>query len=469
LAHDLRTLIRDGGLRPGDPLPSLRDQSRLRRVSLGTVQEAYRLLEAEGLIRAVPQSGFRVVGTGRESQPFTPEVIGLDPSVYGLFRVDRAFKQAHRDPQEPTVANFAVAAGEVPPALLARIKGCCVDILTSRPEVALDYSISPGPEELRLELSRYLATCGAAVPADALSVTSGCTESLTLALRACCREGDAVAVEGPCSFNILSQLVMLRYRPVEVPVGPDGLDLGALAQTLASQSITALIVSPNFNNPTGALMPEAARKDLVDLCDRHGVRIIEDDVYGDLPQGPVRPRPLKALEGRLPILYCSSFSKTLAPGLRVGLLAAGDLQSRVESLGAFTTLAGNSLAQLVVARLLREGDYGRHLRHARRSLAAHFEAMAAVVTEAFPPGTRVSSPAGGLVLWVALPPGLGGQAVYEASLERNVLVAPGNLFSTRGTFQGHIRLNAGVWGPRLEEGLRIVGAQASRLYGSLRA
>jgi len=270
-------------------------------------------------------------------------------------------------------------------------------------------------------------------------------------------------VESPTFYMALQALQRLGLRAIEVPTHcREGIDLGRLAQVIELYRPKACWLMTSFQNPLGSLMPEAKKRDLVELLARHDVPLIEDDVYSELFEGPAAPLPAKAYDRRGLVLHCSSFSKCLAPGYRVGWAAPGRLAREVERLKLMTSLSGSVPVQAALAEYLQEGGYDRHLRGLRQSLQTQRNSLFDAVNRHFPDGTRVVRPAGGYFVWVELPIGVDAMALHRAALAQRISLAPGPMFSARAEFQHHIRLTCGqLWDEALERAMRTL----ARLVG----
>jgi DNA-binding transcriptional MocR family regulator len=286
-----------------------------------------------------------------------------------------------------------------------------------------------------------------------------------LALKVVSRPGDTIAIESPTYFGFLQVLEALDLRVLELPTDArSGVDLTALRRALRATSVKACLLSSSFNNPLGCTMSDEKKKAVLGLLARHRIPLIEDDIYGDIYFGEERPKPFMALDPHGNTIYCSSFSKTIAPGYRVGWIATGRHMERVlESKFAFT-LCGPALPQAALAEFLSSGGYDSHLRRVRRTFRDNIDRMIRTIDRAFPRGTRVSRPEGGFVLWLQLPNLLASRELFEAALKKGVCFVPGDVFSASHRYANCLRLSCGsAWHPRIEKGLETLGELACAL------
>ncbi len=325
------------------------------------------------------------------------------------------------------------------------------------------YTVPKGDPLLRQEIARRALRWGQVVATEDIIVTCGCTEALSLALRAVARPGDTIAVESPTYFGMLQAIEALNLKALELPTDPTtGLDLATLQRVLAGGQVSACLLSSSFNNPLGCTMPIDMKRTVLDLLASHRVPLIEDDIYGDIYFGTDRPIPFMALDQQDNTIYCSSFSKTIAPGYRVGWVVAGRHVDGLVANKFATTLSGPALTQAALAAFLASGGYDSHLRRLRRTFADNLDHMARVIRDAFPPGTRMTLPAGGFVLWVELPPPISARALFHEALAQGVCFAPGDVFAASDRYDHCLRLSGGeIWSARIEQGLRTLGALAS--------
>ncbi len=457
LAQTFADRIEDGTLRPGDRVPSVRALSLEQGLSVSTAVQAYVFLENRGYLEARPQSGFYVKPRPLlpSPEPSVPKAVAPATEVTMEGLVARVFAAVGR----PDSVPLGAACGDpslMPHAALSRLLASWARRESSR---ATGYIFPPGWEPLRRQLARLGVQRGLDLSPGDFLVTVGSMEALCLALRAVARSGDVVAVESPAYFGVLMAAQHLGLKVLEVPSRSEtGLDVGALRRALARQRVSAVLASPNFPNPIGALMPDAAKKELVAELTRRKIPLIEDDVYGDLSFAPQRPRPAKAFDTGGWVILCSSFSKTLAPGWRIGWAAGGRFHERLLSLKQTGTVANSSLEQMALAEYLDGGGYERHLRRLRQTYASQLHLAQQAVLDRFPPGTRVSRPKGGHLLWVELPGGTNALRVFDRAAEKKIGIVPGPLFSASGRFRNCFRLNCGVaWSPRVDQALSTLG------------
>jgi len=278
------------------------------------------------------------------------------------------------------------------------------------------------------------------------------------------REGDLVVLESPTYYGFLQILQTLGLRALEIPTHPrSGISLDALELALGQHPVKAVLVMPNVSNPIGASMSEAAKKRLVGMLAARDVPLIEDHIYADLQFGAAPPRAAKSYDRAGNVILCGSFTKTLAPGLKVGWIEAGRWRDRVRMLKFVASGGQNELIETVVAELLESGSYERSLRQLRRRFAVQVDAARAVIADSFPHGTRVTRPTGAYILWLELPQGCDSVALFERLLERGISIAPGPMFSATQRYRNFMRISVGqAWSERHERALREIGRLAAQ-------
>ncbi|NMM89235.1 GntR family transcriptional regulator [Rhodococcus sp. SRB_17] len=458
LAEDMTESIRTGVLQPGDRLPSVRHTSASRGISPSTVFQAYYLLEARGLIRARERSGY-YVSAGVRRVPPEPELASQPADGSAAVDVsERVF-----DILEASMSRDVVPFGSAfpspllfPMARLGQVMASSVQTLD--PWTTVD-DLTPGNAALRRQIAlRYLAY-GVHVHTDEIVITNGALEALNLCLAAVTRPGDSVIVESPTFYGALQALERMGLQAIEVPTHPrEGIDLAALERAIVRHQPKACWLMANFQNPLGSLMPEDKKQALVALLTLHGIALIEDDVYGELYFGDKRPLPAKAFDTQGLVLHCSSFSKCLAPGYRIGWAAPGRYAKAVARQKLTTTLSASAPAQLGLATYLERGGFDKHLRKLRQTLATQQSTFAQAVGHYFPPGTRATRPAGGYFLWVEMPVHVNALEIHRRALSLGISVAPGPIFSAKHAYTHCLRLNYGhAWDARSEQALATLG------------
>lgn len=462
VADSVADLIRDGSLRSGDRVPSVRRLSRQQKVSIPTVLQAYVVLEGRRLIEARPKSGFFV-------RPHLSEFVAepaISPRTSAVPWED--FHPAMPIVRDLADARLAPLGGAIPsPDLLpgkklARITGALARAHTAE---VVSYDPVPGCLALRREISRRSLDWGCHLGADELIVTNGATEAINIALRAVTKPGDDVLIESPTYYGFIHILNRMGLKAVAVPSSArDGLDMAALEKVLRRHKVAAMLLTPNFNNPPGSLMPEASRRALLDLTARKDIPIIEDDIYGDLQHEGPRPRCLRALDNEGRVILCGSYSKTLAPGFRVGYAAPGRHYDDMLQLKTALSWGSATLPALTIAEFLRNGGYDHHLRTIRRTYHEQVQKMREAVAESFPGPVKISNPRGGFVLWVELPPKVDSMRLYTEARKALISIAPGPIFSPAGDFKNYIRLSCGFpWNEKIEGAIGVLGRLIGRM------
>ncbi len=464
LADQIHSLVRAGTLRAGERVPSVRRLSQQQGVSVSTVLQAYQRLEAAGVIEARPQSGYYVKRTSaavQEPAASRPPRRALTVDVNDL--ADAVLSYA-------TDPNFVAFGSGCPAPELFQLERLrrAMSSLAMRDRNALGrYGLPPGTEKLRRAVARRALEWGCRIDYRNLVATSGCMEAINLCLRAVTKPGDLVALESPTYYGFLQILQTLGLRALEIPTHPrTGISLEALELALTEHPVKAVLVMPNVSNPIGATMSDPAKKRLVELLAAKNVPLIEDHIYADLNFDNASPRAAKAFDRAGNVMLCSSFSKTMAPGLNAGWIEPGRWRDRVRTLKWTSSGGSNEIVELALAELLESGGYERSLRPLRRRFEGHVDTARGVIAECFPRGTRVTRPSGAFILWLELPKGCDSIVLFERLLERGITIAPGPMFSASGRYRNCIRLSLGQpWSPRHERALRDIGRLARELSG----
>jgi DNA-binding transcriptional MocR family regulator len=464
VAHQIGAQISRGVLRVGERVPSVRSLSQQQDVSISTILQAYFWLENHGFIEARPQSGFYVKVPFADLAP-EPSFVGTEnaPTQVGIAKILHEIMSASGDPK-----NFPLGAGGAGPELYPthKLNQIIAQVLRKYPHHSSGYDFPPGAEPLRRQIARHTLKFGCEFsPAD-IVITCGGMEALNLALRAVAVPGDLVAIESPTFFGVLQAVESLGLRAIEIPTHPrTGMQLDQLERAIRKHRVKTCVVMNNCHNPLGYVLDEEYKKNLVGLLTKHDVPLIEDDVYGDLVYGNKRPAPAKIFDRKGLVLLCSSFSKVMAPGYRIGWVHGGRYRNEIERLKFITTVASSSLQQLVIASFLESGGYDRYVRRLRICFADQVQTVSRAITKYFPESTRVSRPQGGYLLWVELPKGISAMKLYEQALAQHVFVLPGPMFSPNRAFKNYIRVNcSSPWSGQFDRALLTVGRICFQLF-----
>ncbi|MGK9065151.1 GntR family transcriptional regulator MpaR [Stutzerimonas chloritidismutans] len=456
-ADEIAELIRSGVLAPGERVPSVRHASRTHGVSPSTVFQAYYLLEDRGLIQARPRSGYFVREHAKrplhepEISPRLSETTEVDVSEL-VFSVLASL----RDPDTVPFGSAFPSPDLFPLQRLARSMAHTVRQMPAREVVA---EMTSGHPDLRRQIALRCRLSGVVLTMDELVITTGAMEALNLCLQVVTEPGDLVAIEAPAFYATLQVLERLKLKAVEIPVHPrDGIDLDVLASSLASLPIKACWFMSSLQNPLGASMGEAKKERLYALSQRHQVPLIEDDVYAELYFTREPPKPVKSHDRDGLVMHCGSFSKSLAPGYRIGWVAGGRYADRISRLKLMTTLSPSVPAQAAIADYLQHGGYDRHLRRLRHALERQQGEMLASAARHFPATTRVTRPSGGYFLWFEFPEAVDSLHLLQMALAEGISLAPGPIFSATRRFGNCARLNHGhPWDARCEQAMASLG------------
>jgi len=455
VAEHIRDQVRRGLLRPGERIPSVRALSRRLDVSVSTVVQGYGLLQDERLIESRPQSGFYLRAPAqRPPAPAMSRPIAY-PVPVTVSELALQVVQAYRT---PGVVQMGTALPRTDFPAVTQLHRILAE-LARRPDSRLrDYDMPPGNESLRLQIARRAVDAGVSVGPDEVVVTSGCQEALVLCLRAVTEPGDTVAIESPAFFGILQAVESLGLKALEIPTDPRrGISLDALRLALEQWPLKAVVLTPSFSNPLGYCMADARKGELVALLESAGVPLIEDDIYGDLNYAGNRPRAAKAWDGAGNVLLCSSLSKTLDPGLRIGWALPGRFRDALLHLKLINSMATATLPAFAAAKYLERGGHDRHLRSIRQAYRERRDRFLQLAQQLLPEGCRLTSPDGGFVAWVELPPGSDALRLYHQAMQQGVSIAPGPLFSPSGKYRRFIRFNyAQVGFEAMAKGLALI-------------
>ncbi|MGA2369812.1 MAG: PLP-dependent aminotransferase family protein [Candidatus Korobacteraceae bacterium] len=367
--------------------------------------------------------------------------------------------------QRPEVISFAggLPAPEVFP--VARFQEACQRVLATQATTALQYGPTEGYRPLRELIVAQMGRYGIVATVDNILITSGSQQALDLIAKLLINRGDRILVESPTYLGALQAFDLMGAEYVTVPVDDDGLQTCNMEQALRSGP-KFMYILPNFQNPGGVTLSRKRRDELVELSDRYGIPIIEDDPYGQLRYEGEHISPLVVLDrtnlardngyklGN--VIYLSTFSKVLAPGLRVAwIVAPPDVIAKLVQLKQSTDLHTSTFTQMVTYEAARDGFIDEHVKLIRATYKVRRDAMLSALNDFFPPEVSWTHPHGGLFLWVTMPPGVDSSRLLELALRQNVAFVPGEPFYPNGDTGSHMRLNFSNAAPeQIREGIR---------------
>jgi DNA-binding transcriptional MocR family regulator len=461
LAQQIISQIELGAWLPGDKLPSLREQVASSGMSFMTVGHAYQMLESQGRIVARPQSGYYVASRPTTQQPSPPaqvmrdEVVDINTYIFDVL-------QASRD---PSVVPFASAFPDPRLFPLQQLNRSLANVSKTATAMSVIENLPPGNVDLRHAIARRYAQQGMNISPEEIVITAGALEALNLSLQAVTEPGDWVIVENPCFYGALQALERLKLKALSIATDVrDGIDLNALEHALNEYPVKACWLMTNSQNPLGFTLSTEKKAHLVALLTRYNVTLIEDDVYSELYFGREKPLPAKAWDTQDMTLHCSSFSKCLVAGFRIGWVAAGKHARRIQQLQLMSTLSTSSPMQLALVDYLATKRYDAHLRRLRRTLAERKQLAWQSLLRHMPAGVKIHHNDSGYFLWLELPAPLDAGLLSEKALEHHISIAPGKMFSTSDAWTPFFRFNTSwAWDEREEQAVSQLGKLISTM------
>ena len=439
LAELFKTQIQQNTWRAGERLPSVRVTSRNHSVSAGTVMQAYQLLEAQGWVNAKPQSGYYVTA---ELERF--EASGTSKNVYRPTINDELYDYL----KQQTLPDVVRLGSAFPDPTLFPLEALNRNLASSGrkmgPDNLLD-NMPPGSESLRRLIAQRYIQQGISITHEDIVITSGALEALNLSLQAVTQPGDTVVVESPTFYGALQAIERFGLNAIEIPVDPvKGHDLEQLEASFAKHNVRACWLMVNFQNPTGVSLSDEQKNQIVRLADQYNVYLIEDDVYSELYFTASKPTSLKTFDTQGRVLHCSSLSKSLCPGYRLGWVVNHRFNEPIQKLQLISTLSGSAPIQQGIAHYLQNDSYDNHLRKLRKIMQQRQSLFIELIQRYLPQSLTYNVPEGGYFVWVKLPNETDSKAIYQALLQQKITVAYGRLFSIDATHENYLRLNTSM-------------------------
>jgi 2-aminoadipate transaminase len=453
LRDQLRSLVHAGDLRPGDRIPASRELAVILGVHRTTVANAYAELESEGLIQGHVGRGTFIKGNGNglKLTPPPPPVLNGGEGVrwellFADERGDETLSRLTASVPENTL-SFVMACPAEEHFPIDELQTCVNAVLRREAGDVLRLGPSDGYRPLKEALVELLRGEGISAKDENVLITDGCQQSLDIISKAFVRPGDSVILENPTYPGAVAIFHGARARCLAVPMRtrPEpgtslGIDLEALEATLAANRVKLIVLTPDFQNPTGTSMPLASRRKVLELAGRHQVPVVEDHIYARLHAREERVPSLKQLDRANIVIHIDSFAKVAFPGLRVGwIVAPATAIERLRVVKQTTDLHTDQLAQATLAEFVRRGMFNKHLVKMRKVYASRLAALDEALRKHMPEDTRWTRPDGGMCLWMELPPGFDASELLIHAKERAVLFAPGRYFYVQNPMPNTLR------------------------------
>lgn len=445
IADIIEAQIKNQVLKAGHKLPSVRMLCKQHQVSPSTVFNAYYRLEAMGLIEAKPKSGYYVKNLQTQARfdqyqailPTVPQNIQpLQPTVSDLI------DDIEQMNQHPDFITFAQATPHLRMLPQQKLQKSVSEVLKIYPDQWLDYAPSQGVVALRTQILLHTLQWGFKGNMEDVLITAGCLEAVSICLQSVTQPGDLIITEDLTYFGIQQLIGNLNLQVLPLSIQPNqGFDLDHLEHLFKTQAIKACLFTSNFHNPTAHSIPDSQKESLATLAAHYHVPIIEDDVYGEIYFGKQRPATIKRYDKQGWVMYCTSFSKMLSPGFRLGYCLPGRFQPQVTRQKRIHSLATSSLTQYALSRFLEKGRFSYHLKKLRRELYFNMLKYEQCIINSFPKATYFLTPQGGYVFWIGFDKNLDTYPLYLKSKAQQICVVPGHLFSLHQQYKNFIRLS----------------------------
>lgn len=453
IASKIEYYIEQHNLLPGDKIPSVRMLSKQFKVSTATVLQAYDLLMAKGIIMAKERFGFFV-------NTYIKNVLDENTTIYQKLPVNVEMNEMASkmmiNAKKFAIANFSILAPSPLMLPISTINKYTIKAINNPHNSSLNYPLIEGNEKLIQQIMRFSLLWNYPLKQSEILITNGCLEAINLCLSVTTKPGDTVVVESPTYQGILQALENQKLKVVEVPCSPmNGIDLEIFEEVITTQKIASCVLMPRLNNPMGCSMSNENKQKLVAMCTENKIALIENDTLGELLFDYKDNLPAKAFDKKGYVLYCSSFSKTLSPGFRIGFVSGGKFHKEIKKLKYGMNIATSSILQDGIAMFLESGKFENHLKKMRIEIQKNLFRYLESIHNYFPNETKISNPKGGLSLWIELPEKINALELQRLALENKIGICPGNIFTTSDKYNNFIRVNYGpLWNVKLDQYLK---------------
>jgi DNA-binding transcriptional MocR family regulator len=456
IAERLGSQIHQYILKTGDKLPSVRALSKEQGISISTAYKAYSELEIKGLVEARPKSGYYV--RYNPPKPIKPQIVSETTKMKDV-SLDEMIAMIYHQFIGEGITKFSLAVPALSLIPQAKLNKSLMECIRLSANSCINYEDVQGNSKLRKYIAQQTFNWGGAFTADDVITTQGCMEALVFCLKTVTKPGDTIAIESPAYFGIFGMIQSLNLRVVEIPTDAEhGVDLDYLKTALGQGNIKACLFVPSFSNPLGYCMSNERKEKLVTLLAQFEVPLIEDDIYGEMYFGKTRPRTCKSYDKKGLVMLCSSVSKTLAPGYRVGWCIPGKFKDDVLKLKFMNNLSSPAPTHAAIGHFFETGRYDLHMRKLRKALHTQCLRYTQCIADHFPDTTKVSRPGGGYVLWIELDKLVNAADLFQQALEQKISISPGQIFTSDGRFTNFIRIGFGQpFSAEIEKSISVLG------------
>jgi DNA-binding transcriptional MocR family regulator len=433
IARQIIANIEQGHIETNSKLPSLRTFCQLHHISMTTALACYRYLEQHGYVIAEYKKGYFV-----QAPSPTKNAIHF-PVFQSTITTNITRQDLHSDgagAQSLAIAQLDTKL--IDDHLLKR----SLKATTKQNDFTLSYDEAQGSGRLRQALSKHFNSQGFLCPHQELVITHGCLDAVLIAIECVSKPNDVIAITSPCYSGLLDLLAILDRSILEIPSTSNGIELVQLEQAMETKNISACLLTANHQNPTGHNLSNQQKQDIVTLAAKYSIPIIEDDVFRELSHQRTIPLPLKYFDQEGWVIWCSSVSKTLAPGLRIGWCLPGRFKNNFIQQRMVRSLGHNQPIQLALADYIGNRHYERHIKKVNRALAVHCANYIDFLDHHLPEGAEIFTPNGGLVLWIKMI-NVNTDKLSTMLSKQAVYIKAGNLFSTTKLYQDCLRINIG--------------------------
>ncbi len=453
--------IQNEVLKAGDKLDSIRVLSKEKKISQSTAYRIYEELVIKDLIEARAKSGYYVKRKIRRFSEITEiknRISDIKPrtsdKIVAFADLGIGTKNAGRFSPSPDISLLPVA----------KINKSMNEALRLKPDSCLNYENINGNIDLRRQIARQTYNWDGNYNTHEVIITHGCTEALLLSLMTLTKPGDTVLIERPTFFSVYNIIKNLGLKVLEINVHPKtGMNFSYLEECIKRVKISACLFVTNFSNPTGYCMEDEDKEKLVGILAKYNIPLIEDDVYGDIYFGNARPLTCKTFDRKGLVLLCSSLSKSLAPGYRVGWCLPGIFKEKFLRIKLMQTLSSTSPTQAAIAQFFDTGRYDLHMIKLRKALHLNSLKYIGTIENYFPEGTKLTYPGGGLALWIELAPKVDTTNLFYEALAQGINIWPGSIFSASGGFNNFFRIAIGApHNHKIHSNLQLLGKLASK-------